>query len=107
MPEGGKVKIAKLGNPRFVAEVQRLQKPHLTMLRSGLDCSKIVDEITIKAMAKAIVLDWEGFELDGETFQYNQENAEMILREFSPLREFVSQVSSENNSFQLEDVVKK
>jgi hypothetical protein len=107
MPEGARVKVAKLGNPRFVAEVQRLQKPHITLLRSNLDTSDLVNEITIKAMARTIVLDWEGFELDGEEFPYSVENAENLLENFQPFKEFVSKISADDASYPLVDLAKK
>jgi hypothetical protein len=107
LQDGGRVRVAKLGCKAFTAEVQRLQKPHVGVLRSGGDTAETLDLITIKAMSKTVLLDWEGLDIDGEPVEYSPENAERLLTEYPEFREFISQLSVDRKNFSPEDVAKK
>jgi hypothetical protein len=104
--EGLDVKVAKLGNPAFVAEVARLQKPHVVRLRSNMDNTELLNEITIKAMAKTILLDWKA-ESDGEPVPYTPELGYQYMVMFPDFREDVSDLSVSRNNFKPEDVAGK
>ncbi len=107
LEHGGRAKIAKLGNIAFIAEVQRLSKPHAALLRSGMDTSDIMDKITTAAMAKTILLDWDGINVDGESIAYSTENAEKLLTEYRAFRETISEFSVERKNFAPEEVAEK
>ncbi len=108
LEHGGRAKVAKMGCPAFKTEVQRLQKPHLAVLRSGLDNTELIDKITVIAMAKTILTGWDGINLDGEPLAYTQENAEKILKDFPDFREVISALSAERRNFMVaEDVAGK
>jgi len=104
--EGFDVKVAKLGNPKFVAEVSRLQKPHLAVLRSSADSSVLVDRITVTAMARTILLDWKA-ESNGEDVPYTSELGEEYLTKYPDFKEDVSSLSSIRSNFKPEDVSEK
>ena len=102
--EGMDVKVAKLGCPAFVAEVTRLQKPHLALLRSNSpEAEKLNKEITIKAMAKTILFDWKA-ESDGQPVPYTYELGVEAFKEFDEFYADVSLLSASRNNFKTEDV---
>lgn len=104
--EGFEVKIAKVGNAAFNAEVQRLQKPHIAILRSRADNTKLISEITIKAMAKAILLDWKA-ESKGVDVPYTVELGVQYMTKYPDFKEDVSDLSTTRESFRPEDVAEK
>lgn len=97
------VKVAKLGNPAFVAEVARQQKPHISVLRSTkIDHTDLINEITVQAMARTILLDWYGIYEDGVEVKYSIEKAEEYLTDLEEFKEAVSQLAVEANNFRPE-----
>jgi len=107
LEDGGAVKVAKYGNSKWLAELVRLRKPHLATIRTGALSDEVTTEITVKAMAKGILLDWKNISIDGEEFHYSRENAEKILLEYPEFREAIAQIASERKSFALEDIAEK
>lgn len=102
--EGVEVKVAKLGNPAFTAEVTRLQKPHLALLRSNSpEAVKMNKKITIEAMAKTILIDWK-VESDGEPVLYTTEVGVDALTELHEFYGDVSDLSASRANFKPEDI---
>ena len=104
--EGFDVKVAKLGNTKFNNEVRRLQKPHLAVLRSSADSSKLLDKITIAAMAKTILLDWKA-ESDGQPISYTTELGEQYMTEYPDFKEDISALAASRSNFKPEEVAEK
>jgi len=104
--EGFDVKVAKLGNPKFKAEVTRLQLPHLAMLRSTADSTELQDKITLEAMAKTILLDWKA-ESDGKNVKYTWELGLEYMVASPDFREDVSELSVTRSNFKAEDIGEK
>jgi len=107
LEDGGSVKVAKFGNPKWVAELVRLRKPHLATIRTGTLSDEVTTDITVKAMAKGILLDWKNISIDGEEFHHSLENAEKILHEYPEFREAIAQIASDRKSFSVEDIAGK
>ena len=103
---GFKVKIAKAGNQNFMNEVIKLQKPVLGLLRSSMDSSDLLTDITAEAMAKAILLDWEA-ENEGKSLPYSWEVGKAALLEYEDFREDISALSDNRNNFKPEEVAEK
>lgn len=104
--EGIPVKVAKVGNPNFKAEVARLQKPHLAVLRSSVDSSEIIDKITVRAMSKTILLDWKA-ESKGKKIPYTPELGFQYMTKFPDFREDISVLSISRENFKPEEVAEK
>jgi hypothetical protein len=104
--QGLDVKVAKLGNPAFKAEVNRLQKPHLVRLRSNMDNTDLIDKITVEAMSKTILLDWKA-ESSGEPVPYTPELGLQYMLKFPDFREDVSELSVTRDNFRPEDTAEK
>jgi len=107
LEDGGRVKVAKLGCPAFKAEVQRLQKPHLAILNSTMDSSDIIDRITIRAMSKAILVDWSDINMDGEEVVYSTDTCFLLLSEYPDFREMIASLSTERRHYSLSDITEK
>lgn len=103
---GFHVKVAKLGNPNFVAEVTRLQKPHLALLRSPVNTDELLNKIVTEAMSKTILLDWEASS-GGESIEYTPELGEQYMTKSSDFKEDVSELSASRDNFRPEEVAEK
>lgn len=107
LENGGRVKVAKLGCPAFKAEVQRLQKPHLAVLQSSMDSTELLDKITITAMSRTVLVDWDNISMDGESLEYSSEKAKEIMTLFPDFREVISSLSIERRNFMPEELAGK
>ena len=54
-------------------------------------------------MAKCILLDWKGLQEDGKDLPYSYDNAVRILTEYRDLRDYVSDIANEIETFKLEE----
>ena len=106
LQDQGRVKVASMNSPLFKAEVIRLQKPHLNLLRSDADSSDLLNSITIEATAKTLLLDWKEIEVDGKEIEYSVEKAIELLTDFPMFREKISALSSTDSNY-FAGVVKK
>ena len=96
---GGKVKVSKLSCLAFKTEVVRLQKPHLALLQSTMDSSEILNDITITAMSRTILLDWSDINLDGEPLEHSVDNAKMLMTEYPDFTEVISGLATDRRNF--------
>lgn len=105
LAEEGMVKVARLNNTAFKAESVRLQKPHMHVLRSSkLDNTELLDDITRRATAKTILLDWKGITIDGVDIPYSVEKAYELLKEFPDFQEAISVLAVDRDNFSPEDI---
>lgn len=76
-----RLRIARIGNPSYQGEIERLTRPLRLQTRLGTVDMATMENITIKAMAKYILLGWEGLD-DGDqkNVPYSVEKAEELLR---------------------------
>lgn len=103
---GFDVRVAKIGNPAFKAEVIRLQKPHQALLNSDVDCTELLSMIVREAMAKAILVDWKA-ESKGELVPYTPELGIQMMEKYPDFQEDVSVLSTTRRNFKPEVVVGK
>ncbi len=107
LENGGRVKVAKLSCLAFKTEVVKLQKPHLALLQSSMDSTKILNDITITAMSRTILLDWSDINMDGEPFEFSVDNAKQLLTDFPDFTEVISSLATERRNFMPEDLAGK
>jgi len=103
MGEGLKVRIARIGNPKYQKRFQALSKPHRRALRRGTLSDEIAEKLLIQCLAETIVLDWEGLEENGKEVKYSTENAVRILTEYPDLRNYVNDIANEMEGYQEDD----
>lgn len=102
--KSARILIARLGNKKYNGYVNKLMAPHRKASRAGGVDDSIAEEVLNKALAKYVLLDWEGFEEDGKPVKYSYDEAYRILsaEEYSDFRELVVSLSSDMANFQQE-----
>ncbi len=101
--EGIRIKIARIGNPRYQEEFQRVSGPYKRQMRRGTMRDEVAEKLLTKVMAKTIVLDWEGLEEDGKAVKYSAEKAERILTDYPDLRDEIADLAKDIASFRAEE----
>lgn len=94
---GSRLKIASMNSHTYKAYVTRLYKQHRLQLDdNNPDNFKLIQEITAKAMAAMVLLDWEGINWPDENgnvienIPYTKARGEKALLAADQLREFVA-----------------
>jgi hypothetical protein len=107
------VKVAANNNKKYTDEIQRLMKPHARSYKNNPSFNDIFIDIQNKAMAKAVLLDWENIENeDGTKLEYSETAAYNQLKdpENKEFRDLIISLSEENEVFRkevIEEVVDK
>lgn len=100
LEDGGRIKVARLGNPRYQEAYEKIpvairNAAQANRLKGALQ--KQFDEHLSRVMAKTILVDWEGIEDEaGKPLAYSAEDAEKILAD-PAMRDFKSYVFSLSN----------
>ena len=92
--------VARAGNKHYRKVAQNLYDKNRRMLDGKNDAAteKLI-EITVEAMAKAILLNWRGdVQFQGEPLPYSLENARKILR-MERLRDFIDGVAKDESAY--------
>lgn len=70
------VKVARMGNREYEADVRRASKPYTKGFRADKIPDSILEKITMKAVSKWIIKDWRGLEDDkGKKIPFSQKKA--------------------------------
>lgn len=109
--DGGRVKVARLGNPKWQRAYNKL--PH--GLRNAASSGRLkgaqadeFDKRNARVLAETILLDWDGMEEeDGTPIPYSVEAAEQALFELKDFRTAVVQLAGDMANFQAEEVAEK
>jgi hypothetical protein len=100
-----KVKVARYGNKNFRKAIKEYTEE---ALKDGAELTQEQKElIATKAIAKAILVGWEGMKKGGKEYQYSYENALAILINpaFEDFREMVIQWSTDKALFREQQLV--
>lgn len=104
LEDNGRIKVARQGNKRHAQFLTEAMAPYRSIL--GVPGAKLSDElatkISIEAMAKTILLDWDGIAQDGQELPYSVEAAISILTDAPEFREIVFKASNTFETFRLE-----
>jgi hypothetical protein len=78
--QGARIKVARLGNPKYKAYFSKATKPYRHQLRAGTLSDEVAERILAECMAETVLLGWEGLEDEsGNAIEYNTENAVEVL----------------------------
>lgn len=91
--DGTKVLVARSGNPKFNRLLQKLSRPHRHAIRNDSLPDDIANEMLIKAMAKTVLLNWEGMKEDGKEIIYSYGEAVRLLTEYVDFRDYIAGLS--------------
>ncbi len=109
--DGGRVKVARLGNQNWQRAYNKL--PH--GLRSAASAGRLkgaqadeFDKRNARVLAETVLLDWDGMEeVDGTPIPYSVEAAEQALIELKDFRVAIVQIAGDMANFQAEEVAEK
>ncbi len=101
--DSSSILIARVGNPRFKSMLERLTLPYKSAIRKGTLSQDVFDKILAKCTAETIVLDWRGFEEDGNSIPYSPEKAYEYLTEYPDFRDFVESCSESMELFRCKE----
>jgi hypothetical protein len=92
---GVTLRIARAGNDAFLTKYRNL------ILGKDLDniSDKESREILCTAMAGTVLVGWDGFEIDGEPVEFNEDNAASLLFHDELAREKVSFTANDIDNF--------
>src|SRR5687768_6005127 len=60
--EGLEIRVARIGNPAYEAFLRRETRPVQRAVRAGMADPKAMEEISNRAMARHVLLDWRNLE---------------------------------------------
>jgi len=103
MGDGLKMRIARIGNPKYQKRFQALSKPHRRAIRRSTLADEVAEKLLVQCLSETIVLDWEGLEENGEEVLYSLENCIRILTDYPELRNYVNDIANELEGYQAED----
>lgn len=87
-----------------------LEKPFVALTRAGQTIpDDKLEEILIKQMAQALIVDWSGFTDNGVALDFSATAAEALLVKYPRLRNIIAKIISDDEAFsvaQKEDAVK-
>lgn len=104
-----KLRIARLNNEPYREFIRKKLKPYKSAMRAGSLDDSLMTEVVIQAMARHILLDWEGLKESGAELKYSLETCERILRDKEQFRELVAALANDADLFreaEIEDGVK-
>ena len=103
MGDGLKMRIARIGNPKYQKRFQAISKPHRRAIRRGTLADEVAEKLLIQCLSETIVLGWEGLEENGKEVPYSLENCIRILTAYPELRNYVNDIANELEGYQAED----
>jgi hypothetical protein len=99
---GAVVTICRTNNPKFRDYLNKLRKPYERQIQRGTADQDVLDKLTRKAVARYVVIGWQGIEIDGEEVEYSPETAEKIMIEFPDFQEDVLFAANSRETFRQE-----
>ena len=88
--EGASCKIARTGNTRYKEMLRSKLGVYEQSLTQRLLDDDTADAMLIEIMAKTVLLDWKGFENEGEPVDYSVRSAIDMLTKYKEFRNFVA-----------------
>lgn len=102
---GARLLIGRAGNVDFLKAQDSFERPYKKKIDKGTLSIAIKRDINLKALARAILLDWEGVVgEDGKPVPYSEELGATALADDPDLLEFVTDVALDNENFAVETV---
>jgi len=104
--QGTKILVARAGNRKFEAFLEKIMMEHRSRLRvlrgEGID-PVVREELTNRAIAETILLGWEGLTENGVTLEYSKAEAKRLLETYRDFKNIVVEESMRHDAFRLEE----
>lgn len=92
-----RIKIARLGNAEFNKMFGEMVAPYAET--GAVVPEDVKKDITVKCLARTVLLDWEGVYDGDEEIPYSYDNAVRVLTELKDFRELVIRLAGNMDSF--------
>lgn len=103
--ERARILVARAGNPKHEKLVRELRKPHERRFRDGKLPDDLATKLAVEAIARTILLGWEGLEDEnGEPMPYSVEKARELLTELKDFRTEVAEIATEAEMYRKESL---
>lgn len=101
LPEGGEVKLARIGNPEFKKLYAELERPYKKLKEVGGKVPEAKQtEILIESFAKTIIKDWrEVKDENDKELPYSYEAAKKALEDYEDFRDVVAAMASNMENY--------
>lgn len=107
---GSQLKLASIESMKYKSTMAKLARQHRIQLdEANEDSTELVQKITAEALAKCVLLDWKGIQIDGKPVPYTWQVGMDAIQKSSKFRDFVSERAADTSLFkkQLVEEVKK
>ena len=104
---GASLKIGRAGSTEWLRAQEDLERPYKKKLEKGTLSVTIKRDLNLRALARAILLDWKGVvDMDGKAVAYTEDLGVQALKDDPELLEFVMDVALDNDNFRQEQEAK-
>lgn len=101
---GSEFLVAHISSMKFQRALNRLQLPHRKKIADGTLDPEIQRDVTCRAMAEAILLDWRKVaDSKGQVVEFSKERALTALRKDPEFRDFISETAMSMAHFRKEE----
>jgi len=97
--QGFSIKVCRMGSKRHTKALERLRMPYKNWRELPDEKAR---ELTIKALAEGVLIDWKGLRLDGKELPYSVDNCVQVLSEIGEFANMVIQAASNFTTFKEE-----
>ena len=102
---GVHVKVARHNNAKHKAVSVRLARPYRAQIDRETLSEEVAEDLVIRAMAEAIVIDWEGMtDEDGNILEPTVANKVKILTDLPDLRADIAQAARTQDLYRAESI---
>lgn len=103
--DGARIKVARMNNKAFASYVERRRKSARHVIDAGGDgANEIANKILNESLARHVLLDWEGFAVDGKKIVHSVEEAERVFNEFPDFRNQIVAIATDRANFRAEEI---
>lgn len=100
--DDSRVKVARLNNHRWRSAHDKLMEPYRTMQQRGTMPTELQDKVLCRAMAQAVLLDWENFTKNGQPLKYSEDAAFDLLWNHLTFRNEIVALAANEDYFKAE-----
>ena len=97
--EGARLKIGRTASSDYMSATEALDRPYKRQIDKGTLSAKKRRDLNIRAIARAVLVDWDGVGEAGEALPYSEELGVKALSNDPDLLEFVIDISIENSNY--------
>lgn len=101
--DGARVRVAAIGGAPFQACYAELMGPYRRQRELGLLDEAVEQDLLCRAMARHILLDWEGFAKGGAALPYSEEEAYRLLKRSLLFRDDIAALARDEALFRSRD----